>query len=227
MSTPANEAALHEALKSVIDPNTGKDFVSTRALKNLRIEDGDVAFQVELGYPGKSQHANLRKALVAAARSVPGVKNVSVEITTKIVTHAVQRGVQLLPRVKNVIALAPVTDLSVDFLHDNSPRNNFLSEMIPDFLGSRDAQLQREASPLTYAGQPSDKRFYVSYANNDWLTTPEDQAHPFLDKMRAAGQDLTEREEPQGEHLGWVIPDHASYDPAANQRLAQWILAAS
>ena len=106
MSTPANEAALHEALKSVIDPNTGKDFVSTRALKNLRIEDGDVAFQVELGYPGKSQHANLRKALVAAARSVPGVKNVSVEITTKIVTHAVQRGVQLLPRVKNVIAIA-------------------------------------------------------------------------------------------------------------------------
>jgi ATP-binding protein involved in chromosome partitioning len=40
----------------------------------------------------------LRKALVAAARTVPGVSNVSVEISTKIVSHAVQRGVQLLPR---------------------------------------------------------------------------------------------------------------------------------
>jgi ATP-binding protein involved in chromosome partitioning len=93
-------------LKAVVDPNTGKDFVSSRAVKNLRIEDGDVAFSVELGYPGKSQHTALRKALVAAARSVAGVSNVSVEISTKIVSHAVQRGVQLLPRVKNVIAVA-------------------------------------------------------------------------------------------------------------------------
>ncbi len=106
MPTPVQEAALLDALKVVVDPNTGKDFVSTRAVKNLRVEDGDVAFAVELGYPGKSQHAAMRKALVAAARSVAGVNNVSVEITTKIVSHAVQRGVQLLPRVKNVIAVA-------------------------------------------------------------------------------------------------------------------------
>ncbi len=106
MSSAVTENALNEAIKTVVDPNTGKDFVSTRAVKNLRIEDGDVAFQIELGYPGKSQHAALRKALVAAVRTVPGVSNVSVEITTRIVTHAVQRGVQLLPRVKNVIAVA-------------------------------------------------------------------------------------------------------------------------
>jgi ATP-binding protein involved in chromosome partitioning len=34
------------------------------------------------------------------------VSNVSVEIATRIVSHAVQRGVQLLPKVKNVIAIA-------------------------------------------------------------------------------------------------------------------------
>jgi ATP-binding protein involved in chromosome partitioning len=34
------------------------------------------------------------------------VGNVSVNLTTKIVSHAVQRGVQLLPKVKNVIAVA-------------------------------------------------------------------------------------------------------------------------
>ena len=106
MPTAVTESALLDALKTVTDPNTGKDFVSTKALKNLRIEGGDVAFSVELGYPGKSQHAALRKALIAAARGVAGVQNVSVEITTRIVSHAVQRGVQLLPRVKNVIAVA-------------------------------------------------------------------------------------------------------------------------
>ncbi len=106
MSTAVTEAALLEALKTVVDAHTGKDFVSTRAIKNLRIDVGDVAFQAELGYPGKSQHAALRKALITAARSVPGVANVSVEIVTRIVSHAVQRGVQLLPKVKNVIAIA-------------------------------------------------------------------------------------------------------------------------
>ncbi|MDP3224289.1 MAG: iron-sulfur cluster assembly protein, partial [Rubrivivax sp.] len=106
MSTAPTESALLDALKNVVDPHSGKDFVSSKSLKHLRIEGGDVAFQVELGYPAKSQHPALRKALIAAARSVKGVDNVSVEITTRIVTHAVQRGVQLLPKVKNVIAVA-------------------------------------------------------------------------------------------------------------------------
>ena len=103
---PVTEAALLDALKTVTDPNTGKDFVSTKQLKNLRVEGGDVAFDVELGYPAKSQLAALRKGLIAAARTVAGVDNVSANITTKITAHAVQRGVQLLPSVKNIIAVA-------------------------------------------------------------------------------------------------------------------------
>jgi ATP-binding protein involved in chromosome partitioning len=100
------ETALLAALKTVVDPNTGTDFVSTRQLKNLRIEGGDVAFEVELGYPAKSQISPLSKALIAAARTVPGVENVSASIATRITPHAVQRGVQLLPKVKNIVAVA-------------------------------------------------------------------------------------------------------------------------
>ena len=100
------EPALLDALKTVIDPNTGKDFVSTKQLKNLRVEGGDVAFDVELGYPAKSQIAGLRKALIAAARTVAGVENVSANLATKVIPHAVQRGVQLLPKVKNIVAVA-------------------------------------------------------------------------------------------------------------------------
>ena len=101
-----NQAALLEALKTVVDPNTGNDFVSTRQLKNLRVEGGDVAFDVELGYPGKSQLPALRAALVAAASGVAGVASVNVQISSRIVSHAVQRGVQLLPKVKNIVAIA-------------------------------------------------------------------------------------------------------------------------
>lgn len=103
---PVTESALLDALRSVIDPNTGSDFVSGRQVRNLRIEGGEVAFDVELGYPAKSQVPALRKALIAAARTVPGVENVSVNLETKIIPHAVQRGVQLLPKVKNIVAVA-------------------------------------------------------------------------------------------------------------------------
>ena len=97
---------LLQALANVIDPNTGKDFVTSKSIKNLQITDADVAFDVEIGYPAKSQFAAFRKSLIAAAKSVAGVGNVSVNLSVKIASHSVQRGVQLLPNVKNIIAVA-------------------------------------------------------------------------------------------------------------------------
>ena len=103
MATPEQ---LLQALQTVVDPNTGKDFVSTKQLKNLTVEGGSVAFDVELGYPAKSQIPALRQALIAAAKGVAGVDNVSANVTSKIIAHAAQRGVALLPQVKNIIAVA-------------------------------------------------------------------------------------------------------------------------
>ncbi len=100
------EQALLAALASVQDPHTGKDFVSARAVRNVQINGGDVAFDVDMGYPAQSLVPQLRNQLVAAAKTVPGVENVSVSIQNKIISHAVQRGVPLLPGVKNIIAIA-------------------------------------------------------------------------------------------------------------------------
>jgi ATP-binding protein involved in chromosome partitioning len=65
-----------------------------------------VSFDVELGYPAKSQIPQFRKSLIAAVKTLPGVANVSVNLASKIVAHAVQRGVALLPKVKNIVAVA-------------------------------------------------------------------------------------------------------------------------
>jgi len=100
------EQTIMAALQGVTDPNTGRDFVSSKSLRNFSLSGADVAFDVELGYPAKSQIAQMRSALVAAARRVEGVGNVSVNIYTKVLAHAVQRGVQLLPGVKNIVAVA-------------------------------------------------------------------------------------------------------------------------
>jgi ATP-binding protein involved in chromosome partitioning len=104
--TAVTEPALLEQLKTVVDPNTGKDFVSTRQLKNLKVDGASVSFGVELGYPARSQIEALRAALVAAARRVPGVTDVRADVTVKIVAHTVQRGLKVLPNVKNIIAVS-------------------------------------------------------------------------------------------------------------------------
>jgi len=94
------------ALSKLVDPNTGKDFVSSKSVKNIQIDGADVAFDLELGYPAKSQVASLRAAVVNAVKAIPGAGNVSVSVQTKILSHAVQRGLKVMPNVKNIIAVA-------------------------------------------------------------------------------------------------------------------------
>ena len=101
-----SEQQVLNVIKSVIDPNTGADFVSTKALRGLTVQGNDVSFGVELGYPANSQHALLQALLKAAVQTLPGVGTVNVQVSTKITAHAVQRGVPLLPGVKNIVAVA-------------------------------------------------------------------------------------------------------------------------
>ena len=101
-----NEEVVNQVLKSVVDPNTGKDFVSMRAIKNLSVADGVVRFDVELGYPARSQHGVIRELLGAALQGLEGLTKLDISVSTKIVAHAVQQGVKLLPGVKNIIAVA-------------------------------------------------------------------------------------------------------------------------
>src|SRR5512145_986884 len=95
----------NEALKRVIDPNTGKDLVATRSARNVRVEGGDVSVDVELGYPAASQVDGIRRAVIDALKAA-GAANVSANVTMKIVAHTVQRGLKVLPNVKNIIAVA-------------------------------------------------------------------------------------------------------------------------
>jgi ATP-binding protein involved in chromosome partitioning len=102
----ATDQAIHGALQGVIDPNTQQTFASAKALKNITVQGGDVRLDLELAYPAKSQWPAMVEALSAAAKAVPGVTGVQITPSTKVVPHAVQRGVQLLPGVKNIVAVA-------------------------------------------------------------------------------------------------------------------------
>ena len=94
------------ALSQVIDPNTDKDFISSKSAKNIQIDGADVQLDIELGYPAKSQIDELRERAVKAIQAIPGVGKVTINVSVKIVAHAVQRGVKLMPNVRNIIAVA-------------------------------------------------------------------------------------------------------------------------
>jgi ATP-binding protein involved in chromosome partitioning len=106
-SMSVSEAALTAALATVVDPHTEQPYTAARQLKNLKVgADGAVSFEIELGYPARSQFALVRDALANAAKTVEGVGQVDVAVSSKIVAHQVQRGVALLPGVANVIAVS-------------------------------------------------------------------------------------------------------------------------
>ena len=101
-----NQETVIEAIKTVIDPNTGKDLVSGRCIRNLVVAAADVRFEVELGYPARSQHEPMRRLLTAALEKLPGIGRIDIGVSSKVVAHSVQQGVKLLPGVRNIIAVA-------------------------------------------------------------------------------------------------------------------------
>jgi len=102
-----NETDVQNALKSLIDPNTQKDFVSGKSVKNIKISGSDMSLDILLGYPAKSVWDEIRAMVEAHIKAaLPGAGKISVNVTSKVVPHAVQRGVQLVAGVKNIIAVA-------------------------------------------------------------------------------------------------------------------------
>ena len=100
------EAEVQTQLKSLIDPNTGRDFVSGKSIRKIQVAGNDVTLDVVLGYPAKTQHEIIRRQIVEHLRALPDLGRVTVNLSSKIIAHAVQRGVKLMPAVKNIIAVA-------------------------------------------------------------------------------------------------------------------------
>ena len=102
---PLSEADVRTVLAKIVDPNTGKDFIATRSARNVKVSGGDVSLEIELGYPGRSQFEPIRREVIAALKAA-GAASAAVKVTSKVVPHAVQRGVKLVPGIKNIIAVA-------------------------------------------------------------------------------------------------------------------------
>ena len=94
------------ALKEVIDPNTQKDFIATKSARNIQVDGGKVSLDIVLPYPAKMVMSEMAKLVEDKIKSLAGVESVKTNVSWKIVAHSVQKGVKLIPGVKNIIAVA-------------------------------------------------------------------------------------------------------------------------
>ncbi|KWA33884.1 iron-sulfur cluster carrier protein ApbC [Burkholderia territorii] len=101
-----DRAHVDAALAAVVDPNTGRPYAANKGVRNVAIDGDAVAVDVVLGYPARSQHDDVRAHIADALKAVPGVRDARVAVSQEIVAHTVQRGVKLLPNVKNIVAVA-------------------------------------------------------------------------------------------------------------------------
>ncbi|MGR9015182.1 MAG: iron-sulfur cluster carrier protein ApbC, partial [Gammaproteobacteria bacterium] len=97
---------VEELLQTFVDPNNGVDLVSAKSVKAITVDGGNVSVTLELGYPAKSYIPELKAEVEGLLKTLSGVGDVSVDVTVKIVSHAVQQALKPQPNVKNIIAVA-------------------------------------------------------------------------------------------------------------------------
>ena len=101
-----SELQVQTALKEIKDPYTGQDFVASKSAKNIKIDGDNITLDIVLAYPAKSVTEELRTLVANKLKTIPGAASVTVNVSSKIVSHSVQRGVKLVAGVKNIIAVA-------------------------------------------------------------------------------------------------------------------------
>lgn len=98
--------AVLQALRVVQDPDLGRDIVSLGFVKELRVEGGQVSFEVELTTPACPVKEQMHDQAVSAVSAIDGVTGVKVSMTSNVrAVASPDAGRAPIPGVKNIIAV--------------------------------------------------------------------------------------------------------------------------
>jgi ATP-binding protein involved in chromosome partitioning len=98
--------SVKEAIKGYIEPHLEKDLVTAKAIKSVELEGGKVGITIELGFPAKGVMDTISAAVREKVEVLAGVEDVTVNISSKIVAHSVQKALKPIDNIKNIIAVA-------------------------------------------------------------------------------------------------------------------------
>jgi ATP-binding protein involved in chromosome partitioning len=97
---------IENLLRTLIDPNTEKDLLTSKAVKSIAIDGSKVDIKIVLGYPAKGYIEELKSLVQEKISCLGGITDIAVDISFAIVAHAVQKNLKPLPNIKNIIAIA-------------------------------------------------------------------------------------------------------------------------
>ncbi|QOC21415.1 iron-sulfur cluster carrier protein ApbC [Wenzhouxiangella sp. AB-CW3] len=103
MTSPDSEQ-LKALLRSIEDPHTGRPL--NDAVRGLAVQGDRAAVDIRLGYPAAGWRDRLAELIGGRLRAVDGIEAVTVDVDWQIPQHAVQGGLEPIPGVRNIIAVA-------------------------------------------------------------------------------------------------------------------------
>ena len=92
-------------LKTIVDPYLGSNLVDAGVVKNLTLDHRKITIDLELGFPTKTYGPVLKKRVLEEVKDLDDY-DLEVNVTSTILTRAVQKGIKPLPEVRNVVAVA-------------------------------------------------------------------------------------------------------------------------
>lgn len=100
-----SESDVISALSQVMDPELGRDLVSLGMIEDIHIEGSRVSFTLVLTTPACPLRKQIKEAAQAAVSRLPGVKEVEVKVSSRLVPSMYARE-ELIPEVGHTIAVA-------------------------------------------------------------------------------------------------------------------------
>ena len=97
---------VQDKIKEYIDPYMEQDLVTAKAVKDVKVDGDKVSVDIVLGFPAEGYKAKLAEKLKELVESMDGVASATFNISHKIDSHSVQKGVNMINGVKNIIAIA-------------------------------------------------------------------------------------------------------------------------
>ena len=106
MAKVAAEEVL-DALRKVNDPDLKKDLVTLNMVKDIKVNDKDVNVLIELTTPACPLKDKIKNDCIEAIKNeIPNVGEINVNLTARVSAHVNQTKDELMPQVKNTIAVA-------------------------------------------------------------------------------------------------------------------------
>ena len=100
------QAQIEEQLATYIDPYLERDLVSTKTVKDIKVDGDKAEIEVVMGFPAQGYHDELATRLKSLVEGIDGISSATVNVSTKISAHSAQKGVKHIEGIKNIIAVA-------------------------------------------------------------------------------------------------------------------------